>query len=223
MTRFCSSGRSVSASISAAAAAGAPGPTTSGSWRNSATFSIGDDLAAAVDQHELALILPDRERPPLLQDTTTVPGSRRSTVACSTQDRVSMRCARLLDREAEDRIALADAERRAQQRFRRVGAALDHHISDAQAGEGGGAAKPFAQRGERAAGCCRVHERTRPSSTTTAAKATQPAGRSSRFCRRSSSRSRPGRSLTALRGPRVYARHAAFSTIQAQSCEKLMP
>ena len=167
-TRFCRSGRSVSASISVAAAAGAPGPTTSGSWRNSATFWLATTWPVAVDQHELALVLPDGERPALLQDDDDGAGQPALDGGVLDPGQGLHALARHLDREAEDRIARADAERRAQQRFGRVGAALDHHVGDAQAGEGRAPPKPFAQRGERAAGCGRVHRERTPSSTTSA-------------------------------------------------------
>ena len=130
-TRFCRSPAGRSARRSArAAAAGAPGPTTSGSWRKSATFWLVTDLAVAVDQHELALVLPDRERAALLQSHDDGAGQAPldgGVLAPRTGSRCAARAS--FQREAEDRIALADAERRAQQRLGRVGAALDDDVA----------------------------------------------------------------------------------------------
>ena len=132
-----------------------------------------------------------------------MPGSRRSTVACSTQDRVSMRWRAMLHRETQDRIAHAHAKCRAQQRFRRVGATLDHHVGDAQSGESRGAAEAFAQRRQRAARCGRVHDGHAEQNDEQRRRQSRPRDAAGVCWRRSSSFNRPGRSFTELRGPRV--------------------
>ena len=117
-------------------------------------------------------------------------GSRSAARACSSE---------------KPRIGspLADAKRGAQQRLRRVGAALDHHVVTRKPAKRGGTTEPLAQRGERAAGRCRAQNDTRRAERHAIANATQPAGRSRRFCGAAAASQPAGRSLTELRGPRV--------------------
>ena len=89
--RFCRSGRSAQRVDQRRGGGRRAGADDQRQLAEFGDVLVGDDLAAAVDHDEFAVVLPDGERAALLQDDTMVPGSRRSTVACSTQDRVSSR------------------------------------------------------------------------------------------------------------------------------------
>ena len=184
-------------------------------------FSFATTWPVAIDQHELALVLPDGERPALLQITTTVLGRRRSTVACSTHDSVSMRWRAMLDREAEDRIALADTDRRAQQRFRRVGASFDDDVLTRRP-----AAAWHCQVVRAGSPACRrcgwsgAHQRTRPRRPCRSA----PGRRTQQPPLSAQQQLQPAGPVAHRRSRAAgYTRHAAFSTIHAHSCEKFMP
>ena len=119
---------------------------------------VGDDLAGAIDQHEFGLVLPDGERTALLQDDDDGAGQPALDGGVLHPGQGSHALARHLDRETQDRIAYAHAKCRAQQRFRRIGATLDHHVGDAQSGESRDAAEAFPQRRQCAARCSRVQD-----------------------------------------------------------------
>ena len=185
----CASSRAV------AAAWGAPGPTTSGRSANAATSSPVDGLPVAADQHELALRccqMANGRRSTRL--TTSVPGRRRSTVACSTQDSVSMPLPRILPTEKPAWESPRCTPRAAsQQRLGRVAAALDddvlHAHVDGRRGRGARAAAATVPPG--CGGMQQQHSPpARPRSRRHAPQRRD--GRKRRRCRRSSSFSRDG-------------------------------
>ena len=121
------------------------------------------------------------------------------------------------------------AERGAQQRLRRVGAAFDDDVAHPQAGEAGRVAQPLAHARQRAAGRGRMHSDRSATARATGEDQAMPAGRSSRRCRRSSSLSRAGRSLTELRwGARPIPRgmrvlHHPGAELRESSCRDAPP
>ena len=182
-------GRAVSASSSAAAAPGAPAPTTSGRLAELRDVLIGHDLAVAVDQHEFALVLPDRERPALLQlhhDRAGQPALDRRVLAPRRAFR-SARAPRPARSPGSDRRCETPSAARSSGSGVLARPSMTMSL-DAQPGRGGRCAEPLAQRREPAAGLRRVHAaRSRAADDQRSDDRVQPAGRSSRRWRRSSS------------------------------------
>ncbi len=199
----------------------------SGSWpAKVGDVAVGDHLPVAVDQRGTC---PRSARPRTAAArpacTTIVSGRRRSTVAdCTQLMRFDARARRGEPRSRGSDRPGVHAERGAQQRFRRLRAALDDHSRDAQAEARGGVRRAGRCSDSRAA-AERVRQCQRPAS--------QHAQRGDARCRRAQQPALPADQQLQPAGPvtagavrgarRLHARHAAFSTIQAQSCGKLMP
>ena len=205
MTRFCSSGRSVSASISVAAHRRRARPDD-----QRKLAELGDvlvrDQSGRCDRSARTCPGSARWRTAGAPagSTTTVPGSRRSTVACSTHDSVSTRWRACSTRETEDRIALAARRvpRAAAVRVCWRGPSITTSVTRRPAKA---VAPPSRSRSvasvppgaaERTAATTEQHHRMprrRPSRRDAAGASAGAAAASNR----------PGRSLTELRGPRV--------------------
>ncbi len=156
-------------------------------------------------------------------DTTIVPGSRRSTVACSTQASVSMRARAAATEKPRigSPFATPSAARSSGSGVLARPSIVD--VAHAQAERRGRAAEPLAQAGERAARRCSSGPGRRAAARRRRPNALQPSGRRKRRWRRASSFQPAGPVVDAVARQAVHARHAAFSTIHAQSCGKLMP
>ena len=171
ITRFCKAGRAVSASSSAAAASGAPRPDDQWQIAEIRHVLVRDDVAGAVDQHEFAVVLPDRERAAFVQvhhDGAGQTGARRWPARPRSASRSA--CARASTEKPRIGSPLVDAERGAQQRFRRVLPAFDDDVVHAQPGEcrqrrrSVPAALPASRRARRTAAgrCSSIGEHGRP-------------------------------------------------------------
>ena len=187
---------------------------------------VGHHLAVAVDQHEPALVLPDGERAalrPVAPRRCRAAGARPSPGPPRTVSR-SLR-ARRVQREAEDRIALGDAECGAQQRLRRVGAALDHDVAHAQPERRGGVADALAQCGQRAPGESPAQRVQRDHAAQQQRDAeAEPAGRAQLAPAAPQQQPQRRRAVVEQAGGAAgHARHAACSTIQVHSAGKSMP
>ena len=222
-TRFCNSGRSVSASISIG---GSRGRARTDHQRQLAELARRSGRRPSGRRGRSARICPGSARwrtggaPAETRRRCRAAGARPWRVRPTT----GFRCAARASSTEKPRIGsplLTPSAARSSGSGVLARPSITTSVTRRPA-KAGGAAEPFAQRGERAARRRRMH-RDHADQDHDDPNAPQPAGRSRRFCRRSSSFNRPGRSLDRVARTAGYARHVAFSTIQAQSCGKLMP
>ena len=158
--------------------------------------------------------------------TTMVPGRRRSTVACSTQDSVSIRsraCSSEKPRIGSPLLTPSAARSSGSGVLARPSMTMSVTRRPAMA-----VSTPIRSRSVASVppGAARLRSNDHDQHAVTASPHADPAsGRSSQRCRRSAQLPAGGPVVDrSLRRPcQAHARHAAFSTIQAQSCGKFMP